>query len=199
MPALNADRGPEITLAFFSRGTPLERLRWRARSLPWLTFRLGMERNRAKIVPLPGCCNLTGPRPMSRAFVKDAEYLEELPERPVSEYPNDVTEAGLAQIEHAVQAASEAYAQAQASADRAALAAARRDLRYLTARRATARVVPAPAGRPEVRFGTAVPIVRDGGREQTFRIVGEDEADPAPRSISHCSPLARAQFRKRGC
>ena len=47
---------------------------------------------------------------MSRAFVKDQDaYLEDLPDRPVSEYPNDVTEAGLAQIEHAVQAASEAY------------------------------------------------------------------------------------------
>jgi hypothetical protein len=37
---------------------------------------------------------------MSRAFVKD-DYLEELPERPVSEHPNDVTEAGLAQIKYA--------------------------------------------------------------------------------------------------
>jgi len=27
---------------------------------------------------------------MSRAFVKDADYLEELPERPISERPNDV-------------------------------------------------------------------------------------------------------------
>ncbi len=134
---------------------------------------------------------------MSRAFVKDAEYLEELPERPVSEHPNDVTEAGLAQIEHAVQAASEAYARAQASADRAALAAARRDLRYWTARRATARVVPAPADPSEVRFGTAVTIMRDDGREQTFRIVGEDEADPAQGSVSHASPLARAMFGKR--
>jgi hypothetical protein len=33
---------------------------------------------------------------MSRAFVKDADYLEELPERPVSEHPNDVIESGLA-------------------------------------------------------------------------------------------------------
>jgi len=103
----------------------------------------------------------------------------------------------LAQIEHAVQAASEAYARAQASADRAALAAARRDLRYWTARRATARVVPAPADPSEVRFGTAVTIMRDDGREQTFRIVGEDEADPAQGSVSHASPLARAMFGKR--
>jgi transcription elongation GreA/GreB family factor len=136
---------------------------------------------------------------MSRAFVKeqDADYLEDLPERPVSEHPNDVTEAGLAQIEQALAVASEAYAKAQAAADRAALAAAARELRYWTARRATARVVPAPLDHSEVRFGTSVTILRDDGREQTFRIVGEDEADPTQGSISHVSPLARAMFGKR--
>jgi transcription elongation GreA/GreB family factor len=138
---------------------------------------------------------------LSRAFVKDADYLEELPERPVSEHPNDVTESGLAQIEHALAAASEAYAVAQASADRAALAAARRDLRYWSARRATARVVPAPTDHSEVRFGTSATIVRDDGREQTFRIVGEDEADPAKGSIAmsrrwrdRCSESASATW-----
>jgi transcription elongation GreA/GreB family factor len=135
---------------------------------------------------------------MSRAFVKgqDVDYLE-LPERPVSEHPNDVTETGLAQIEDALAKASEAYAIAQASADRAALAAAGRELRYWTARRATARIVPAPADTSEVRFGASVTIRRDDGREQTFRIVGEDEADPAKGSISHVSPLAKSMFGKR--
>jgi transcription elongation GreA/GreB family factor len=140
---------------------------------------------------------LNGSRLMSRAFVKDADYLEELPERPISEHPNDVTEAGLAQIEQALAAASEAYAAAQASADRAALAAAGRDLRYWSARRATARVVPASTDHSEVRFGTSVTIIRDDGREQTFRVVGEDEADPAKGSISHVSPLARSMYGKR--
>ena len=136
---------------------------------------------------------------MSRAFVReqDADYPDDLPERPVSEHPNDVTEAGLAQIEHALAAAGEAYAQAQATADRAALASAGRDLRYWTARRATARVIPAPSDHSEVRFGASVTILRDDGREQTFRIVGEDEADPAQGTISHVSPLARAMFGKR--
>ena len=135
---------------------------------------------------------------MSRAFVKDqdADYVE-LPDRPVSEHPNDVTEAGLAQIEDALAKASDAYAIAQASADRAAIAAARRDLRYWTARRATARIVPAPADASEVWFGASVTIRRDDGREQTFRIVGEDEADPAKGSISHVSPLAKSMFGKR--
>ena len=136
---------------------------------------------------------------MSRAFVReqDTDYPDDLPERPVSEHSNDVTEAGLAQIEHALAAAGEAYAQAQATADRAALASAGRDLRYWTARRATARVIPAPSDHSEVRFGASVTIQRDDGREQTFRIVGEDEADPAQGTISHVSPLARAMFGKR--
>ena len=38
--------------------------------------------------------------------------------------------------------------------------------------------------------------MRDDGREQSFRIVGEDEADPAQGTISHVSPLARALFGK---
>ena len=136
---------------------------------------------------------------MSRAFVKDhdSDYLEDVADRPISDHPNDVTEAGLKQIEAALEAAGEAYAKAQASADRSALAAAARDLRYWTARRASARVIAAPSDFSEVRFGTSVTILRDDGREQTFRIVGEDEADPAHGSISHVSPLARAMFGKR--
>ena len=48
-----------------------------------------------------------------------------------------------------------------------------------------------------MQFGQAVTIIRDDGRRQTFRIVGEDEADPAKGSISHVSPLARALLGKR--
>jgi transcription elongation GreA/GreB family factor len=49
----------------------------------------------------------------------------------------------------------------------------------------------------QVRFGATVKILRDDGREQTFRIVGEDEADPSRGSISHVSPLARGMFGRR--
>jgi transcription elongation GreA/GreB family factor len=136
---------------------------------------------------------------MSRAFVKeqDVDAPEQLLDRPVSEHPNDVTQAGMAQIEQALATAKNAYGRAQESDDRAALGAATRDLRYWSARHATARVVAAPDDLTEVRFGTSVTILRDDGREQTFRIVGEDEADPAKGSISHVSPLARSMFGKR--
>jgi transcription elongation GreA/GreB family factor len=135
---------------------------------------------------------------MSRAFVKetDADAVEELPDRTVSQYPNDVTAEGLAQIEAAVAAAQSALAAAQAADDRAAIAQASRDLRYWTARRSTAHVVPDPEDTAEVRFGSIVTILRDDGRKQTFRIVGEDEADPSHGTLSHASPLARALFGK---
>src|SRR3954465_4523483 len=135
---------------------------------------------------------------MSRAFVKeaDADAAPDLPDRPVSEHPNDVTAEGLAQIEAAVAAAQAALGSAQAAEDRAAMAQASRDLRYWSARRATAHVVPDPDDAPQVRFGGTVTIIRDDGREQTFRIVGEDEADPAKGTLSHASPLARALFGK---
>jgi transcription elongation GreA/GreB family factor len=135
---------------------------------------------------------------MSRAFVReqDVNYLEDLPDRQISEFPNDVTVNGMAQIEAELAAAREAHALAQASSDRASIAASAREVRYWSSRRASARVLSSPADISEVRFGTTVTIVRDDGREQTFRIVGEDEADPAKGSISHASPLARSMFGK---
>jgi transcription elongation GreA/GreB family factor len=70
-------------------------------------------------------------------------------------------------------------------------------LRYCNSRRATARVIEASPLDGRVRFGSTVTILRDDGRQQTFRIIGEDEADPSNGTISHISPLARALFGKR--
>ena len=47
-----------------------------------------------------------------------------------------------------------------------------------------------------MQFGRTVVIERQDGRRQTFRIVGEDEADPARGSISYVSPMARALLGK---
>jgi transcription elongation GreA/GreB family factor len=131
---------------------------------------------------------------MSRAFVKeqDFETPEDLPDRPISQHPNDVTTEGLAQIDSAVAAARAALARAQTADDQAAMAAASRDLRYWNTRRITARVVPNSSDMTRVHFGSVVTILRDDDREQTFRIVGEDEANPSHGSISHVSPLGRA-------
>lgn len=136
---------------------------------------------------------------MSRAFVKeqDVESFEDLPDRQISELPNDVTIEGMAQINAALAASRAVYAVAQAGDDRSAMAAASRDLRYWNARHATARIVLNSDDTTQVHFGSAVTILRDDGREQTFRIVGEDEANPSRGTISHGSPLARALLGKR--
>jgi transcription elongation GreA/GreB family factor len=135
---------------------------------------------------------------MSRAFVRetDVEALEELPDRLISLYPNDVTAEGMKQLESMLETAREAHAVALQAQDRPALAVASRDLRYWGARRASARVIPNPVDTTEVQFGSTVSIRRSDGREQIFRIVGEDEADPAHGTISHASPLARALMGK---
>ena len=67
-----------------------------------------------------------------------------------------------------------------------------REIRYWRARRASAEVVRPPAEVDRVSFETTVTLRRDDGREQTFRIVGEDEADPANGTVSYVSPIARA-------
>jgi transcription elongation GreA/GreB family factor len=140
---------------------------------------------------------------MSVAFTKeqDAESAAaDLPDRPISPHPNLVTPEGLAALDAALAQARAARAAAQGgevNTDRTAMARATRDLRYYAARRASAQLVePGPHGEV-VRFGAAVTLDREDGRRQTFRIVGEDEADPAHGSVSHVSPLARALMGKR--
>lgn len=132
---------------------------------------------------------------MSRAFVKEAEggeAFEDLPDRPISPHPNFVTPEGLLLIEAELTRLREDHAAAQAAEDKAGIAKTSRDLRYWTARRASAQVIAPPKDAAEVHFGSTVTVERDDRRRQTFRIVGEDEADPVKGSISYVSPLARA-------
>ena len=128
--------------------------------------------------------------------MKETDEVPELPDRPVSEHPNLVTARGLARIEAEVERHRKALAEAQAADDKEKIAAAQRELRYWTARRATAEVQPLPTDCDQVRFGCRVTIARDDGRTQTFRIVGEDEADPTAELLSYVAPLARALIGK---
>ncbi len=140
---------------------------------------------------------------MSVAFTREEDYeaqAADLPDRPISPHANLVTASGLAAIEAELAAARAAYATAQTeggiSADRTAMARATRDLRYWSSRRGSAQLTE-PADDPDVvQFGSTVELEREDGRKQTFRIVGEDEADPAKGSVSYVSPLARALLRK---
>jgi transcription elongation GreA/GreB family factor len=136
---------------------------------------------------------------MSVAFTRE-EDLEsqaaDLPDRPISPHLNLVTASGLAEIEQALAEAQAAYSSARGagdiSTDRTAMARATRDLRYWSARRASARLAEPDAEPGKVQFGRTVEIEREDGRRQSFRIVGEDEADPAQGRISYVSPLAKA-------
>lgn len=137
---------------------------------------------------------------MSVAFVKEesAETAAEthLPDRPISEHPNLVTEQGLKLLEEQLTAARAAHEIANAVEDinerRRQLAPHLRDIRYLAERLRTAQLMPTPENTNTVAFGAKVTYTREDGRVQSNRIVGEDEADPKTGSISYVSPVARA-------
>lgn len=119
-----------------------------------------------------------------------------LPDRPISPHPNLVTETGLKALEQQLQSAREALEAANAVDDinerRRQAAGPARDIRYFAERVHSAQVLPRPASNDLVAFGATVRFSRDDGREQSYRIVGEDEADPKAGTISYVSPVARA-------
>ncbi|MER2535919.1 MAG: transcription elongation factor GreA [Rhizobiaceae bacterium] len=141
---------------------------------------------------------------MSVAFVKEesAETASEtvLPPRPISERTNFVTETGLKMLESQLSRAKAALDAANAVEEvnerRRQAAVPLRDVRYYSERIRTAQLVTAPASNEIVGFGHMVKFERDDGRVQTFRIVGEDEADPSRGTISHASPVAAALMGK---
>jgi transcription elongation GreA/GreB family factor len=129
---------------------------------------------------------------MSRAFVRENDQDPGvLPELAVSTHPNWVTATGYAQLQARV-VALEAEKRQLLIADVASLARVERDLRYFRVRLASARVVESAGAPTAVRFGVRVELAYPDSTVKTFRIVGEDEADPASGSISWVSPLARA-------
>jgi transcription elongation GreA/GreB family factor len=141
---------------------------------------------------------------MSVAFTKEesAETAAEtlLPDRPISPHPNLVTATGLTALELQLSEARETWEAAQKTEDvnekRRLSAIPLRDVRYFSERVRTAQVVPDPASSDVVAFGSTVTFSRPDGRVQTYRIVGEDEADPKAGTISFASPVAKALIGK---
>jgi transcription elongation GreA/GreB family factor len=141
---------------------------------------------------------------MSVAFTKEesSEAASEtlLPDRPISPHPNLVTEPGMKALEIQLRQAREAYETAAQIEDvnerRRQAAVPLRDVRYLSERVRTAQLVSNPASTDTVAFGSTVTFRRADGRVQTYRIVGEDEADPKAGSISFVSPVARSLIGK---
>jgi len=142
---------------------------------------------------------------MSVAFVREesAEFAQEveLPPRPLSPHPNLVTTAGLAALQRGQLEARQAIEAGRQLDDplerRRAAAHAQRDLEYFHERLLTAELQRDPTSHETVSFGAKVTIKRDGARTLTYRIVGEDEAEPREGSISYIAPLAHALMGKR--
>ena len=126
---------------------------------------------------------------MSVAFRResDDEHLEPRFELPIPPGPNLVTARGLAQIRARV---CELEAALPGLADKEAIEAARRKLRYWSTRQSSAQLID-PADGSEVAFGCTVSF-RLNGTLRTITIVGDDEADPAAGLLSFSAPLSRA-------
>ena len=136
---------------------------------------------------------------MSRAFVKgdDSDLSgEELPERPVSPYPNYVTPHGLALLRERYDTLTARHAELKAAGedfDKPKLTEIERDLRYFSQRLDSAIPVDVSSEpQDEVHFGATVKAETTDGGVHEFTIVGEDEADVATGKVSWQSPLAKA-------
>jgi transcription elongation GreA/GreB family factor len=132
---------------------------------------------------------------MSRAFIREQDGeggKEVLTDRPISPHQNFVTPEGLAQMDAEIARLRAEIACAEAAEEDHALALDERDFRYWTARRATAELVHPIADVSQARFGHNVTVKMQDGEVRRFRIVGEDEADPAKGFIPYVAPLGQA-------
>lgn len=136
---------------------------------------------------------------MSRAFTREQDSgnsISDIGERPVSEHRNLVTKEGLAMIDEEVARLRTELAQAESDADRDQIAMVSRDLRYWNARRESAEISEPEPASTVLRFGMTVTVEDDDGHSNTWKIVGEDEADASKGKISHVAPMAQALFGK---
>lgn len=133
------------------------------------------------------------------------------PDKPKPMRPSYITAAGqarlLAEVDHlwrikrpeVTRAVSEAAAQGDRSENAEYLYGKKmlrdidRRLRFLRRRLDVLKVVQQlPDDRSRVFFGAWLRVEAGSGRTRTFRIVGPDETDHAPRCISVDSPMAKA-------
>ena len=137
---------------------------------------------------------------MSRAFVKEGDGDDALPDLPLSPHLNYTTPAGreamAARLQRAQAGLSAALADQTAglvSKDGLSAAHWRREVRWAEVRLGSAIVVPPPVAKPQrVTFGVAVELEDEDGRTWHFRLVGEDEADAERGELSWVSPWAKA-------
>jgi hypothetical protein len=117
---------------------------------------------------------------MSRAFVKEDENdLAELPDRSISPHRNFGTEAGLRRLRplSAVRGGAPRRNRQRRQGSRRRCFAGSPLLESAARKRGSRQ--PPPADKSTASVGMTVSLRRADGREQSFRIVGEDEADPS--------------------
>lgn len=136
---------------------------------------------------------------MSKAFTKedDGDAIVRVDDLPQSPHPNFVTPSGLALLNERLVARRADLAALQEDAQntdvRHAVAVAERDIRFVSSRLQSAILVDPKDHTPNiVAFGAEVEFITEDDTRHRFRIVGEDEADPAKGLIAHFSPLAGA-------
>lgn len=136
---------------------------------------------------------------MSKAFTKEDDGTENihLDDLPQSTHPNLVTASGLKSLKARHDARRADLAKLRAQPDdfdsKMAIAIAERDIRFFEGRINRAILVAHPDDDLDtVVFGAEVDFLTADGTRQTFRIVGEDEADPTQGLIAHFSPLGAA-------
>jgi transcription elongation factor GreB len=157
---------------------------------------------------------------MSKAFTKETDVEEELPEEPQplpSGVKNYITPQGVQRLRDELQQllrverpkVVEVVHWAAGNGDRSEngdyiygkkrLREIDRRLRFLTKRLEVAEIVdPAQQkNREQVFFGATVTYANGEGAENTIRIVGVDEADLERGQVSWVSPIAKALMRAR--
>lgn len=135
---------------------------------------------------------------MSQAFVREPDgdaVADDQPELPISPHPNYVTPGGLDLLKASLADLQEQQGEIddEALVNKLHLSQIMREIRYYEARiKQAIRVDPAAQPTGEVAFGAAVTVEDEDGNSRTYRIVGEDEADPDQGKVSWVSPLAKA-------
>jgi transcription elongation GreA/GreB family factor len=123
---------------------------------------------------------------VSRAFVKEDDHgeVEVVAKRPQRQHPYYVTAQGYSRLQQQLAAA-------QSSGDERAAEQVQERL--------DAAIVVHPEDQPQdvVRFGAVVTVESPDKKRNTYRIVGEDEAEPLNGRISWLSPLAQALLEHR--
>jgi transcription elongation GreA/GreB family factor len=130
---------------------------------------------------------------VSRAFTKEpdgSEVPEELTELPVSTYRNLVTAKGLNAIKQKQSDLWDRLEKAESENNMPLVGQLSRDLRYWNSRLASAELVPEQTDNEKIRFGHEVTLSLKNGKKKSFRIVGQDEADPSAGLLSYVSPIA---------